>query len=206
MAGEIDTTHVITELLPSLHADSADNLTFWTKSDLILWMDDGLKRMARVAGCFLERDLSITASAGRATYPLPQRHDATLHVSFGSSPLRPASMIELEARNADFQTAAGTPDHWYEDGQGQNIGLAPVPSSAGTLPMVISAWPPALDAAQVNTLVQAPAPFAGYLAFYALAKAYGREGEAEMPDVAAHCEERCRMWEQVFERYYGRGM
>lgn len=206
MAGEIQTTTVITNLLPSLHAAALADLTFWTEADLITWMDDALKRLARVARVWVERDTSITTEAGTATYALPARHLATIHVSFGAAPLRPASAAELEARNPAYQTAAGTPDHWYEDGLGRNVGVAPVPEGATALPLLMQAWPPALDTAKLNTLVQAPAPLAGYLAMYVLAKAYGREGESEMPDVAMHAEARCQMYEEVFAHLYGRGL
>jgi hypothetical protein len=206
MAGEINTTAVIAGLLPALHADSVANLTFWSQADLVNWMDEGLKRLARVAGVFVERDTSITTANGTATYALPERQDTTLYVSLGTAPLRPASMLELEMRDSGFQSTPGTPDHWYEDGQGWNIGLSPVPTGAATVAMIMAAWPPTLDTGQVNTLVQAPAPLAGYLTMYTLAKAYGREGESEMPDVARHCAGRCEMYEQIFQKYYGAGL
>jgi hypothetical protein len=155
---------------------------------------------------FVERDTSITTASGTATYALPERQDATLYVSFGTAPLRPAAMVELEMRDPNFQTTPGTPDHWYEDGQGWNVGLSPVPTAAASLPLIMTAWPPALDSAQANTLVQAPAPLAGYLTMSVLAKAYGREGESEMPDVAQHCQARCEMYEQIFAKYYGAGL
>lgn len=204
--GAIDTTAVIDSILPSLHADSRAHLTFWSEADLIAWMDQGLKRLARVAAVFIELDTSITTSNGAYLYPLPERQDTTLYVSFGTVPLRPASMIELEMRDAGFQTTPGAPDHWYEDGQGWNVGLTPVPNSASQVTLIIACWPLTVDPGKNNILVIAPAPLAGYLAMYVLAKAYGREGESEMPDVAQHCEARCAMYEQIFNHYYGAGL
>lgn len=205
-AGSIDTRAVVDSALPLLHADTRANLTFWSETDLIEWMDEGLKRLSRVAGVFVEMDSSINTVNGTATYALPERHNASLYISYGNAPLRPASMIELEMRDAAFQTTTGTPDHWYEDGQGPNVGLSPVPTSAVNVPLVMSCWPPVLDDAQLNRLVQAPAPLAGYLLMYTLSKAYGREGESEMPDVAAHCSARCDMYTQMFTKYYGAGL
>lgn len=204
--GSIDTTAVIDGMLPTLHADSRADLTFWSEADLINWMDEGLKRLARVAGVFVERDTSISTANGTTDYALPERHDTTLYVSIGAAPLRPASMLELEMRDAGFLTTTGTPDHWYEDGQGWNVGLCPVPISVANVGLVMLCWPPTLDVSKTNTLVQAPAPIAGYLAMYTFAKAYGREGESEMPDVAQHCEARCAMYEQIFAKYYGAGL
>lgn len=205
-AGSLDTTAVVDGLLPSLHSDSRAHLTFWSETDLIRWMDEGLKRLARVCGVFVERDTSLTTSNGVGLYALPERQDATLHVSFDTTPLRPAAMIELEMRDSSFQTATGTPDHWYEDGQGWNVGVTPVPTSAKALPIIMTCWPQELDIARKNTLVQAPAPLSGYLAMYVLSKAYGREGESEMPDLAQHCAARCQMYEQIFQKYYGAGL
>lgn len=209
MAGEIQTTTVLAQLLPMLHSDTMADLSYWSQSDLIDWMDEGCKRLARVAAWNVELDTSITTSNGVGVYPLPERQDATLYVSLGNppvTPLRPASMIELEARSSTFMSDAGIPDHWYEDGQGDNVAMTPAPTTATAITLVISAWPPTLDAAQVNTLVQAPAAFAGYLTFTALEKAYGRESESEMPDVSAHCAERCALYEKLFTHYFGPGI
>lgn len=209
MAGEVQTTTVITQLLPTLHADSTADLSYWLLRDLVNWMDEGVKRLARVAAWNVELDTSITTANAVRAYALPERQDATLYVSLGNppvTPLRPASMIELEARNATFMADAGTPDHWYEDGQGDNVALTPVPTAATAITLVISAWPPALDTAQVNTLVQAPAALAGYLTFYVIEKCFGRESESEMPDVSAHAHERCQLYEQLFTHYFGKGL
>jgi len=208
VAGEIDTQEVITDLLPSLHSDSRAHLNFWSEADLIQWIDEALKRLARTAMLFVERDTSTATAAGTATYPLPARHLASLHISYGSSPLRPAAMVELEARDEGFQNTIGAPDHWYEDKLGMaTVGVAPVPpDSAVTLAIIMSCVPPEVDAAKVNTLVQAPAPLKGYLAFSVLGEAYGRESETEQPDLAKHCRARVQLYEQILQRYYGPGL
>jgi hypothetical protein len=119
-------------------------------------------------------------------------------------------VIELESRDPAFQTTPATadapPDHWYEDDIGITaVGIAPVPATAVALPMICSMYPPDIDVGGLNVLLQAPAPVAGYLAFFVLAKAYGREGESENPDLAQHCAARVKMYEQIFEKYYGKG-
>jgi len=206
MAGEIDTTQVVTELLPSLHSDSRANLTFWSEADLIQWMDESVKRLSRKTMTFVERDASIVTAGGTATYPLPTREVVPLHVSYDSVPLRPAAMIEMEARDPAFQVTEGTPDHWYADRLGMaTVGLAPVPNDAKTLAVIGIMLPPELDAGKSNTLLQAPAPLKGYLAFSVLASAYGREGESEMPDLAQHARARVQMYEDILTQYYGRG-
>jgi len=40
MSGEFDSQQVISELLPTLHADTRAHLYFWTEADLIQWCDE----------------------------------------------------------------------------------------------------------------------------------------------------------------------
>lgn len=207
-AGSLDSTQVIDELLPSLHAGSRAELTYWTEGELIEWMDEALKRLARVACVFVGRTESILSVAGQAAYTLPTRHVATLHVSYLDAPLRPAGTVELEALDSAYQTTQDTPERWYQDLVGDaTFGLAPVPdTSDDSIPLIYEGWPETLDAGGQQTLVAAPAPLKGYLAFSVLANAYGREGEMEMPDLAAHCRGRIQMYDQIFQGYYGAGI
>ena len=206
MTGDIDTTEVIDSLLPALHTDTRANLYWWTEADLIQWMDEALKRLARQAAVFVERSTDLVSSAGTAIYDLPERHEATLHVSYVTTPLRPAGTIDLEGRDPAYQTVPGTPDHWYEGLQGDfTIGLTPVPVESGdAIPLICAMYPPDLDIAKVNTLVTAPYPLKGYLSLSVLAEAYAREGEMEMQDLAQHCRARAGMYEQMFAQYYGK--
>jgi hypothetical protein len=207
MTGDIDTTQVITNVLPALHAASTGDLYFWQQSDLIEYMDEALKRLARLAGVFVQRSTSAVSAVGIPTYPLPTNEVAILHQSYLTTPLRPAGMIELESRDPNYRTTPGTPDHWYADQLGDyTIGFAPVPNHAGdSMPLIYTALAPDLDVAQVNTLVTAPVPLMGYLTMCILAEAYGREGEAEMPDLAEHCRGRIDMYESMMTEYYGQG-
>lgn len=207
MTGDIDTTAVIAELLPVLHTDTTANLYWWTQNDLIQWMDEALKRLARKAGVFIQRSTSTVSAAGVPAYPLPVGCVAVLHQSYLTTPLRAAGTMELESRDPDYQTTPGTPDHWYADQIGDyTIGFSPVPVTAGDLmPIIYTALSPDLDVAQVNVLVTAPVPLKGYLAMSVLGEAYGREGEMEMQDLAAHCKSRVAMYEAMMAEYYGSG-
>jgi len=207
MSGEFDSQQVITELLPTLHADTRAHLYFWSEADLIQWCDEALKRLADEAMVFVERDTSQTTAGGTAIYPLPSRQLATIHISAGTSSLRPATAIELEARDPAYATAPGTPDHWYQDTIGlDSVGLAPVPTTAVALPLICVVYPLDLDVAKVNTLVQAPAPLKGYLAFAVIARAYGRESETEQPDLAQHATARLKLYEAALVKYFGPGL
>lgn len=201
----IDVDQVIEECLPSLHAATRADLVFWTAGNLLEWADEALKRLAMIAGVFVTRATTLTVPT-HGTYTSPDRHISTLHVSLDSTPLRPAGTVELEARDTNYLTTPGTPDHWYQDLLGMDvIGLVPVPNQESSLATIYEAWPSTVDAGGQNTSVPAPAPLKGYLAMYLLAEAYGREGEMEMPDVAAHCRGRLDLYHQIFQTYYGKG-
>lgn len=203
----IDTNQILDALLPDLHADSYANLTFWAKPQLVQYLDDAAKQLSRNSLLFVERSTIQSTVAATATYPLPLRHNATLHISFDTTPLRPATTIELEARNPAFQTTPGNPDHWYEDDLSiTSVALAPVPTTAAPLPMICAMYPPDLDTGQVNTLLQAPAPAAIHLSYFVLAKAYGSESETEEPDLANHAGAMVAMLEQVFAHLWGEGV
>lgn len=206
-AGNLDTTQVIDNILPDLHAASRAELTFWDPAELIRYMDEAVKRLSRTAGVFVGRNTDTVTVAGQAAYPLPVSHIATLHVSLGATSIRPANMLELEARNPSFQTDQGTPDSWYEDLLGgASVALAPIPdTSAVTVPLVYGGFPPELDGGAQNTFLSAPSPLKGYLAMCVLAEAYGQEGEMEAQDIAEHCRGRIGMYEQIFQGYYGGG-
>lgn len=206
MSGEINTTAMLTALLPSLHADSFADLNFWTQADLINHTDEALKRLARICPMFVVRDTSITTAGGTPIYSLPSSQVSTIHISLLTTPLRPAAVIDLEARDEQFQSTPGTPDHWYEDDlMLGTVGLVPVPVQAAPLPVICSEYPPDLDVGQLNVLVQAPAPVGIYLSFAVLGAVYGEEGESEQPDLAKHCAARAAMLEEVLQSYFGKG-
>lgn len=204
-AGGVDIGQVLDEALWSLHAGSRADLTFWTEAQLIQFLDYAVRRLATIAGVFIGRDDSGRTVAGTATLALPIDHISTLHVTVNGESLRGASTMELEARDEAYLTTQGPPDAWYEDLLGNGVlGLAPVPDDIYVVAEIYVGWQPQLDLQQ--SMVSGPPPLKGYLAMCLLAEAYGKEGEAEMPDVAAHCRGRMEMYHQMFQTYYGAGM
>jgi hypothetical protein len=63
---------VIDSLLPALHAGSRADLYRWTEADLIQWMDESLKRLARKAAVFVYRSTGITSTTAEPLYALPE--------------------------------------------------------------------------------------------------------------------------------------
>ncbi len=206
--GGIDTTQVVDNALWTLHAGSRADLVWWTEGDLIQWMDEALKRLSRIACVFVGRAADTLTVAGQAAYALPDRHVSTLHVSHLTTGMRPASTLELESRDPAYQTAPGTPDHWYEDLQGGMVfSVAPVPDTSDEpLPVIYNGFPDTLDAGKQNTLVAAPAPLRGYLGLAVIKSCYEREGELESPDIAQHCSARMQLYEQAMVAIYGKGI
>ena len=83
-----------------------------------------------MAGVFVGRIASTLTVAGQATYALPANHISTLHLSYNTTPLRPANVNELAALDDQFRTAQGTPNAWYQDLLGGNVvGVVKVPLS-----------------------------------------------------------------------------
>jgi hypothetical protein len=203
----LDNNQVIDEILPTLHAASRADLSSWSEADLIQWADEAVKRLARTACVFVGRSTAITTVPGQATYTLPADHISTLHVAYSTQALRGANAIELEGRDEGWKTTQGTPASWYEDLLGMaTIGLAPVPDAAQPLPVVYEGFPEALDAGKQQTMVPAPAPLKAYIGMSVIAAAYEREGEMEMPDVAAHARGRLQLYEQMLTTYYGKAL
>jgi hypothetical protein len=205
-AGGVDISQVIDQALWDLHAASRADLVFWTEAQLIQWLDEAVKRLASVACVFVGRFTGVLTVDGQAAYAHPPQHVSTLHVSLGTTALRPAATLELEAKDPAYQTTEGTPTHWYEDLLGLgSLGLAPVPDTSDlTIRQIYEGWPAALDPGQ--TMVAAPAPLKGYLGFYLLSEAYGIEGEMESPDIAAHCRGRLDLYHALLQHYYGKGI
>ena len=213
VGGEIDITQVIDEILPSLHATSRATLHHWTEPELLEYADDCLKRLSRIACVFVGRAASTLTVAAQATYLLPARHVSTLHISHSTTPLRPANRMELEMKDASYQTTAATADapvsHWYQDHlgllTGAKFGLSPVPATSDiSVPVIYEGYPVAINSGQ--TLVAGPPPLKGYIAQFILWRAYQKESEIEAPDIAAHCKARCELYEELLVHLYGKGM
>lgn len=203
----VDITQVLIEAYWTLHANSAADLTWWTEAELIEYLDDAVRRLSALACVFVGRVATTVTVASQAGYALPARHISTLHVSLATTPLRPANAADLDARNENYLTEVGTPDHWFENLVGMaTVGLTPVPDTSDVpIPIIYNGYPDILDAGKQNTNVPAPPPLKGYLAMYLLAEAYGKEGEAEATDIAAHCRGRMGMYREMMITYYGPG-
>lgn len=196
----IDPADIATEALPALHAASMADLVWFTEADLAEWIEEGMRRLAELSSVWVTRATTAIA-AGQQAFDTPAGHVSTGNVTWDEWALRPASTIELEGLDPDYRYTPGPPRYWYADLTGMNaIALYPVPDEAGELALVYAAWEPDLPGSGVD----APSPVRAYLRYFLLGEAFGREGEFEAPDIAAHCRGRLDLFNQIFQQYYGK--
>lgn len=174
------------DVYSALNASGPADLVFWTQAELFEYMDEGAQRLARVVGCFVERDTSITTVVNTGGYALPSEHISTIQVDLGGLVLRPRTVRELEALDASWPSTGGTSVAFLEDTQGlSQITLYPIcddTSAPQTLGIVLHFLPATISAS--NGLLSAPTVVREYFTFRAIAAARGKQSKAAMPDVA----------------------
>lgn len=189
------------QIFTALGASAAADLVFWTAQDLYDWLNEALKQLARRCGLFVERDTSISLVASTASYTLPARHLSTLHVAVDGSGLRPATVAEVEALDADWLNTEDTPARYLQDVAGlASIRIYPTPDDTGTLQLVMHRYP--ADLAGGGTL-PLPDMLSDLLVDIVIGEARGVEGDGAMPEVAEVCREEAKLYEAVCARYWG---
>jgi hypothetical protein len=202
----IQRSAIVGYLLPALHAasTSAEDLAPWTECELIQWLDEAIKKLARTAAVFAGRDIDGATVAEQQVYSLPTRHVSTLHVSYDQRPLRPANTAEIAARDSRWQTRIEAPARWFADslGMGQ-YGLAPIPEIAKALWVIYHGWPRTIDCAGAHATVPLPWALEPYLELEVIAQAYGREGDGHAPDIAQAARQMAGLYEALAVEYWG---
>lgn len=195
------TTVSVTAMLPVLHASSTADLAFWTNSELVAFLDEGLKRLAQVSNVFVRRDTTISTVLGTRIYALPVRTLNIIHVAYNNVPLRASSTHELAGKDDYYLQTQTTPTHWYSDRETlNNIALYPVPDAVGSVAIIASE---VLADLSDGDNMAVPVVFADYLEVRTLSEAYGREGDAQMPEVSGHLLELGKLYEQLAAEYWG---
>ena len=201
---DLDISQTLADCLPVLKAASLEQLVWWNIAQLYSMADQGVKRLARTAGAFVERDTSIQTAAEISTYALPSDHVSTIHASFDGVALRPGSVQDMEALDADWVTAVDyTPKFFLHVGGMDFIAVYPAPDGSipGPLALILQRFPAALSATQ--TLLNGPVPLADYIEFYVLGQALGAESKGAMPEVAQWFDQLCSLFESVAVSYWG---
>lgn len=200
----IDFRDILAELYAKLNATSAADLIHWTETELYEWLDEASKRLARVIGCFVERDASIAIVLSTPTYSLPARHLSTIHASIEGVALNPNNVQEVEALDAAWVETEGATSSFLNDNLGAaSIRLYPSPDATvtGSLAVIFHRYVAAINSG--NYLLTAPAGIAEYFSWSALAEARRKQSDAAMPEVAEHFGKRIEWLESVLQGYYG---
>jgi len=195
-------TDLLGRIYPLLGATSALDLEFWTDAELLVWVNAGFQRLARMSGVFVERDATITVVNGTASYALPTKNISTIHVALDGARLRPASARELEAYSATWTTDNATPTHYLQDYGTATpyITLWKKPIAGGTLAIVEHEYPTTITA---GATLPAPDVISDYVLFYTLGEARRKESDAAMPEVAAFCDSIKQLYEEACISYWG---
>jgi len=193
-------------LYPRLHAVSDADLVWWTKADLIGWINEGITQLCHRADILVYRNTADSTASGDKLYDLPAGALKVVDVAVAGQPLRPASMAELDALDhtgeATFRDEGARPTHWFNEGLGlAQIGLYPVPIAAEQISKVYAGEPGA-ELAEGST-IPLPDLLAGYLMDYALERAYAKRGEAGMPEVAEHLRGKLEIYYAAAAAYWG---
>jgi hypothetical protein len=207
--GGFDLSFTALALLPRLGAVSFNDLQWLSRTEIYSYFDEAAKRLADRCGIFVERNTDVTLTSGIGAYSMPARWISTLHASISGSRLRPSSAAELEALDPAWPAAAaGTgqqPTRYSLDaGPLGTVTTYPKPSLSGAILATINHVYP-LTIVVDSTVIPIPAPVADYFLYFALARARGKQSEAEMPEAVALAEARLELYEQVLTTYYGVG-
>lgn len=192
----------------SLNATDAATAIWWTEAELYRYLDEAAKRLARIAGVFLERDTSVALVAATHTYALPARHVETAMAAAGGRSLDSWSVEEAEAYSSTWVIDAAPladplPTRYLANAEGvEKIRLYPIPGTgvAGNLEVVFAATPPTIAVGLSN--VQCAEVLREYFFLAALGEARGREGKGAMPEVAAWCRQMAEVLASAIAGYF----
>lgn len=190
-----------------LSAVSEADAIFWTSAELIGYMDEAAKRLARVTGAFVERDESIAVVAGNGSYSLPTRHIQTIQADLANRTLRARNVQHLEAVDSDWpDTLANVSSPvraFVQDTQGlEKVVVYPIPYIDNEiLGLVIATFPQAITAATL--VLPVPPVMRDYFTFAALAQARAKEGSASMEEVVPWLRSIVEMYEQSIRGLWG---
>jgi len=202
-----ETTDFISQVVPCLHGHVAADLVFWSQEELLRWLDDRVKHLAK-KGAFVVRN-TVTIVNGTATYDLPARTLSVIHVAHASKPIKASSTTELESRTPAFATATGdAPERWYTDRIGAGkIGFQPVPNAvavaaASTAEVITHEYPAPADGVETVS-IPVPLVVLDMFAVEVIAEAYRREGDSQCPEIAQHLDKLAGLYQSAVEQLWG---
>jgi hypothetical protein len=209
----MDFAAVTTMLYAELNAASASDLQFWTEAEIIGYADLEMSKLTSGLMLFVDAQ-DVTGIAGQSTYDLAHTTDDTpadtrfvslIHAVWGGASLSPATVMEIEARDANWTVTTGTPSIWIGDWLAAGMIVAyPQPTGSATLTVFCQRNAPAITSA--DTSQPAPDALADLLHLRVLGDARAKRGDAWMPEAAALADGLANVLEAAFSSYYGAAM
>lgn len=192
------------------------NAAQWlTSGDLYQFADEAAKRLAWTCGIFKVFDSSVAIANGTGPVTLPPGHvfTAFAYIDYGAGViqiLRLTNVEQLYALDAGWTSLAGSPTRLSFDAGAPGSGglgiatLYPSATASGSLNQVIQQTPPTVQAGA--SVLQVTPCIQDYFTYALLEQALAKESDHARPEVSAHATERMRLYEKVFQQYYGPGM
>jgi hypothetical protein len=208
-ASGLDLANALGDVLYRLGFQGVADITggadqYVTVAELYQWADEGAKKLSYAAGVFVTVDTSITVASPTAVYALPGTHVFTLMAALAGVPLRITPVRELEALDATWPATSGPATRCsFDAGAVGVVTLYPLPTVGGTLAQICQEFPATI--AQGSSTLGLPTVMQDYFSYAMMAGARGKESDAAMPEMAAHFEERMKLYEQVARELWGRG-
>lgn len=207
MAADLDLSPLIPLVTSALGVGGIDELESWTVGELYGYASDELDRLTGAHNVVVEcAELEVAAGGPNVAYPADRLGTLAAFWTSGATvaALRPASVRELEAREDDWEAAAGEVTHYVEDFQGADLfRLYKQPAAPGTATLLYLAG--AEDLSESQTRAPIPAPIGDALALRMIAEARRKDCDAQLPEAAAFVEQVLGLYESALSAYWGEG-
>lgn len=195
---------VLNDMYAALNATGAQDLVFWTPTEIFGYFDEGLKRLARNMALFVVYDQSLKTVALQGNYDLPDAQVSTVQCDLNGFILRARNVQQLEALDSQWPTTTGEPKSFLQDVRGTGtLTLYPRPNTANAnkfIGLVMHVEPP--DLTNGGFLI-APNILQEYFTFYALGEARNAETKGQMQDSSKFFKGLVDLLNQTFEAMWG---
>lgn len=161
--------------------------TIWTEAELTSYIKEGYDELCLQTLILWKRDTSAIAETdGTATYALPSDLLKLDRLEFDSQRMTPLTAMEARQHYPYFLTVEGTPHSYvYELDGVLTVRLIPIPSTTGT-ETVLEYFRRGAALSADATELQIPDRYTDYIVWFALGKAYEREGKGQDLEMSSH--------------------
>ena len=215
----MDFASTLPMLYAELNAAGVADLVFWSEDELTRYADLELSKLTTGLMLFVDEQ-DLTGIANQSVYDLAHTTDdvpqdtgfvSLIHAVWGGQFLPPATVREIEAQDANWETAtAAAPANWIGDWLASGMVVAyPQPTAAATLSIFRQLGGPSLVSTSISTgstKLDAPDALGDLLHLRTLADARSKRGDAWMGEAAQLSDQLADVLEKAFAAYYGSAM